>query len=344
MTSPSAIHQHPPQAGAAGPAISVNRLTKRYGEINAVAGVTFAVRPGEIFSYLGRNGSGKTTTVRMLTTLTRPTSGSATVAGIDIARPRDVRRRIGVTLQEAALDATMTARRHLSLVAGLWGMPRSAANGRTADLLERFGLTEAADRKIATFSGGMQRRLDIATSLISRPAVLFLDEPTTGLDPQSRRALWSEIRELRADGVTVFLTTQYLEEADELADRLAIIDRGRIIAEGTPAELKAAHGRTVITVGHRGTLEQLTMALDGVPTAPRVEADGEGRATITLADGDDSRSVLAVLDLLRRRGPELLHLEVASTSLEDAFLRLTGTSISVDAEPGASRPAVAVAT
>jgi ABC-2 type transport system ATP-binding protein len=247
------------------PAITAHELTKQYGDVAALHGVTFEVGAGAIFGYLGRNGSGKTTTVRILTTLTRPTSGTATVAGVRIDRAREVRRRIGVTLQDAALDPSMTGADHLRLVAGLWGLRRTEAAGRTDELLELFGLVDAADRRIATYSGGMQRRLDIATALVRRPSVLFLDEPTTGLDVQSRRALWAEIRRLRADGVTIFLTTQYLEEADELADRIAIVDAGRIVAEGTPAELKALHGGAPIEqpVVPVPSLEEVFLSLTG---------------------------------------------------------------------------------
>jgi daunorubicin resistance ABC transporter ATP-binding subunit len=311
-------------------AITTDELSKSYGEDVAVAGVTFHVAKGEIFAYLGRNGSGKTTTVRMLTTLTRPTGGSATVAGVDIRRPRELRRLIGVTLQEAALDPAMTAIEHLNLIAGLWGMSRAEAKRQAHASLGTFGLTEHADRKIGTFSGGMQRRLDISTALLGRPRVLFLDEPTTGLDPQSRRALWTEMRRLRDDGVTIFLTTQYLEEADELADRIAIVDRGAIIAEGTAAELKAAHGQTTIAVEHTGILEQLLHSLEGAAPDIAVEASGANRADVILAPAADGTELLAVLGRLRRHGPDIRHLSVRKTSLEDVFLSLTGTSIVID--------------
>jgi ABC-2 type transport system ATP-binding protein len=227
----------PPSADAS---IEAEQLVKRYGDTVAVAGVSFAVAPGEIFGYLGRNGSGKTTTVRMLTTLTRPSSGRGQVAGINIADARRVREHIGVTMQEAALDEAMTAAEHLRFVAGLSGAGRRAA--RAGELVELVGLADVAGKRIGSYSGGMKRRLDIASALVNRPSVLFLDEPTTGLDPQSRRALWDEIRSLQATGVTVFLTTQYIEEADQLAHRIAIVDTGIVIAEGTPRELKAATG------------------------------------------------------------------------------------------------------
>ena len=317
---------------AASPAIQALGLTKTYGEVSAVAGVTFEIVEGEVFAYLGRNGSGKTTTVRMLTTLTRPTSGSATVAGVDIARPLELRRRIGVTLQEAALDPTMTAIEHLRLVAGLWGMNRTEARGQADAALETFGLTAFGNRKIGSFSGGMQRRLDISTALLGRPRVLFLDEPTAGLDPQSRRALWSELRRLRDTGVTIFLTTQYLEEADELADHIAIVDEGSIIAEGTSASLKAHHGRTIITVEHSGTADELRSSLDGTVEGADINDTGSNRAEISLASAIEGSALLDLLDRLRLRGPHIRHLSVQETSLEDVFLHLTGTSIDIGAD------------
>jgi ABC-2 type transport system ATP-binding protein len=313
------------------PTIATRDLAKHFGDVAALRGVTFDVREGEVFGYLGRNGSGKTTTVRILTTLTRPTSGTAAVAGIDISRPHEVRQRIGVTLQEAALDPTMTGGDHLRLIAGLWGMRRDAVATRANELLELFGLVDAADRRIATYSGGMQRRLDIATALIARPRVLFLDEPTTGLDVQSRRALWSEIRGLRDNGVTVFLTTQYLEEADELADRIAIIDEGRIVADGTTAELKSTHGRTTIDIAHEGTLDSVAAALNGTALVA-VSAASPQRATITVDTANGGEGVLSVLARLRDHGPAIGRLSVSETSLEDVFLRLTGSSIVVSSD------------
>jgi ABC-2 type transport system ATP-binding protein len=315
----------PPAAEAS---IEAELLVKRYGETMAVAGVSFVVGRGEIFGYLGRNGSGKTTTVRMLTTLTRPSSGMARVAGVDIADARRVRQHIGVTMQEAALDDAMTGAEHLCFVAGLSGATRGAARARAEALLELLGLADVAGRRIGTYSGGMKRRLDIASALVGQPSVLFLDEPTTGLDPQSRRAVWDEIRSLRATGVTVFLTTQYIEEADQLADRIAIVDAGAIIAEGTPRELKAAHGRTTISFDHDGTVAELRESLDGLD----VELDGGGRTVVSLdtaISGDDV--TLRVLDRLRAAGVSLTHLAVSETSLEGVFVRLTGTSITTPA-------------
>src|SRR5438045_4037274 len=214
----------------------------------AVDGIDLQVAPGEIYGFLGPNGAGKSTTVLMLTTLLPPTAGTARVAGYDVVHEGpEVRATIGAALQEAALDGLLTGREHLRLQATLQGLPRAERPARADELLERVGLMEAADRKVRGYSGGMKRRLDLALALVHRPRVLFLDEPTTGLDPQSRAALWTEVGRLaREEGVTVFLTTQYLEEADVLADRVGIIDHGRIVAEGTPAELKAQVGRPTV--------------------------------------------------------------------------------------------------
>src|SRR4051794_29581881 len=228
------------------PAIEVLELVRQFKNgPRAVDGIDLAVAPGEIYGFLGPNGAGKSTTVHMLTTLLPPTAGSARVAGFDVVRQGpQVRQRIGAALQEAALDPLLTGREHLRLQATLQALPRAQRRPRADELLHRVGLTEAADRKVRGYSGGMKRRLDLALALVHRPRVLFLDEPTTGLDPQSRSALWAEVARLASDeGVTVFLTTQYLEEADVLADRVGIIDRGRIVAEGPPTALKEEVGR-----------------------------------------------------------------------------------------------------
>jgi ABC-2 type transport system ATP-binding protein len=231
-----------------GPAIEVEDLAKTYANgVEALRGVSFRVSPGEVLAYLGRNGQGKTTTVRILATLTAPTAGVARVAGHDVVRESHaVRSRIGVTMQAAALDPEMTGREHLEFVTGLWGRPPHEVRTIAADLLEAFSLVAAADRQIQTYSGGMKRRLDLAGALVNRPRVLFLDEPTTGLDAQSRRALWSRVRELREDGTAVLLTTQYLEEADALADRVAVIEAGRIVAADAPTALKRSTGAATL--------------------------------------------------------------------------------------------------
>jgi len=302
-------------------AIRTLDLSKSFGDRHAVRGVSFEVAPGEIFGYLGRNGSGKTTTVRMLTTLTRPTSGGAWVAGVDVARePAAVRRRIGVTMQDAALDPAMIGTEHLVLAGRLLGLSKPSAVARADELLELFGLSGDGSRRISTYSGGMQRRLDIATSLIGEPEILFLDEPTNGLDPQSRRALWAEIRRLRSNGVTIFLTTQYLEEADQLADRLAIIDEGTIIAEGSPAELKRRHGKREITVraGNAPTLER---ALGEYPVRQQ-----NGHVVIDVEPGVDLDPVLAKI---RGAVGTLEGVSIADVDLEDVFVRLTGLDIAI---------------
>jgi ABC-2 type transport system ATP-binding protein len=236
--------QAPPARGGATAAVQADGLVKHYGSgngvIEAVRGVDLRVESGEVFGFLGPNGAGKSTTVRMLTTLLSITSGTATVAGIDVAREPDaVRHRIGVALQEAGLDDRQSGRELLVLQARLFGLSAAEATARAAELLELVELEDAADRRIKGYSGGMKRRLDLASALVHRPEVLFLDEPTTGLDPASRLTVWDELRRINERGTTVFLTTQYLEEADQLCDRLAIIDDGRIVREGTPARLKA---------------------------------------------------------------------------------------------------------
>lgn len=315
--------------------IEASGLAKTYGEVAAVAGVSFSVAPGEIFAYLGRNGSGKTTTVRMLTTLTRPSSGQASVAGFDVAGdPAEVKRRIGVTMQDAALDPQMSATEHLEFIGGILGHNRQVAARRSDEMLEVFGLTEAASRPIGTYSGGMKRRLDIATALLGKPEVLFLDEPTTGLDPQSRRAMWDEITRLKDQGVTVFLTTQYLEEADILADHLAIIDKGQIIAQGTPTSLKAEHGRKRVSFDLVSSNTELVDHLRTQPgfeiTANHNTVHAEAASTVTDAE------LLAAIAGFSGRGARLDGLEITGTTLEDVFLRLTGTSINETNEPVAS--------
>jgi len=309
-------------------AIEAKEITKLYrGGVQALDGVSFRVGWGEIFGYLGRNGSGKTTTARILTTLTSPTSGAAAVAGHDVVgEPAAVRLSVGVTMQEAALDNLMTGREHLDLVGGLWGLSSKEARRRADELLEKFGLAGAAKRLISTYSGGMRRRLDIATALISRPRILFLDEPTTGLDPQSRRALWNEIKALRADGATVFLTTQYLEEADVLADTVAVINDGKIVACGSPAELKSTIGRT--TVGLRmPDLAQVSELRRVVGETPLEVAD-DGWVRIELAgNGTASRVVLDLLARLREETLSVEGLSVSEPSLEDVFVRLTGEGL-----------------
>jgi ABC-2 type transport system ATP-binding protein len=291
----------------------------------AVDGIDLAVAPGEIYGFLGPNGAGKSTTVHMLTTLLPPTSGTARVAGYDVVREgSQVRRHIGAALQEAALDPLLTGREHVRLQASLQALPRAERSQRADELLARVGLSNAADRKVRGYSGGMKRRLDLALALVHRPEILFLDEPTTGLDVQSRSALWAEVGRLaRDDGVTVFLTTQYLEEADVLADRVGIIDHGRIVAEGKPEALKAQVGRPTIEAipADEGDLER---------TAVILERFGE---LVTSTKGvavrlDDGAAGLAeIVRALDAEGLRSEHLQLHQPSLDDVFLAKTGRSL-----------------
>ena len=319
-------------AEAGGPAIEVAELTKRYepAGVDALAGVSFEVGRGEIFGLLGRNGAGKSTAVRILTTLLRPTGGRAHVLGMDVTtEAAAVRRALGVALQEASLDELMTGREHLVLAARLVGLAPKEAGERAAELLETFGLSGAADRISARYSGGMRRRLDVAMALIRDPEVLFLDEPTTGLDPQSRRALWELIRAQQQQGTTVFLTTQYLAEADELAERVAIVHGGRIAAIGAPAELKERYGATTVRLRVAGG--EAEAAVRGVAGPEAVTTEADGRLALTVSGGD--AAVPALVGRLMTLGPAIVRLEVLSPTLEDVFVTLTGSDLEVGAGP-----------
>jgi ABC-2 type transport system ATP-binding protein len=296
------------------------------GGVRAVAGIDLVVQPGEIYGFLGPNGAGKSTTVHMLTTLLPPTSGTGRVAGYDIVRegPK-VRAAIGAALQEAALDPLLSGREHLRLQMALHGLPRSTRKRRAQELLERVGLTLAADRKVNGYSGGMKRRLDLALALVHSPQVLFLDEPTTGLDPQSRSALWQEVGRLaREDGVTVFLTTQYLEEADVLADHVGIIDHGRIVAEGTPASLKAEIGRP--------TVEVVPADREDRPAFARV-LTGFGELThaspksVSVRLDQDEYELADVVRALDAENLHVANLQLHAPSLDDVFLAKTGRTL-----------------
>ena len=304
-------------------AICVEGLVKRFGATTALDGVDLVARPGAVLGLLGPNGSGKTTTVRVLATLLRPDAGRATVLGHDVvADAPAVRRRIGLTGQYAAVDEALTGTDNLVLVARLLDVPRRAAKARAAELINQFGLTEAAGRRVRTYSGGMRRRLDLAVSLIGRPDVLFLDEPTTGLDPRHRNEVWDHVRGLAADGVTVLLTTQYLEEADQLADDLVVIDRGRVIAGGTPASLKAELGGQALHVRplRPADLPAVTALVAGlVSGAPAVDAAGE--LTVT---APDPGVLVHVADRLDAAGLPVAELGLRLPSLDDVFLTLTG--------------------
>jgi ABC-2 type transport system ATP-binding protein len=316
--------------------IHVEGLVREFKEVTAVAGVDLEVQPGEIYGFLGPNGAGKSTTVLMLTTLLPPTSGYATVGGYDIAKQgAQVRGVIGAALQEAALDPLMTGREHLRLQATLQGIARSERTTRAQQLLERVGLTEAADRRVGGYSGGMKRRLDLALALVHGPRILFLDEPTTGLDPQSRTALWEEVARLaRDEGITVFLTTQYLEEADVLADRVGIIDRGTIVAEGTPAELKAEVGRPSVEVVpvDPGDADRAHEALRAFGECGR--NGGGGNVTVSLPDGD--AQLADVVRALDQADVHLASLTLHAPTLDDVFLAKTGRKLEGSGEPSGS--------
>jgi ABC-2 type transport system ATP-binding protein len=305
-------------------AIDVRGLEREYKSgLKAVRGIDLAVEPGEVYGFLGPNGAGKTTTVRMLVTLLRPTGGSATVAGFDVARePAKVRRRIGVALQEAALDLLMTGRELMELQATLHGIPTREVAGRADDLIGRVGLSQAAERRVGTYSGGMRRRLDLAMALIHAPEVLFLDEPTTGLDPTSRTTLWNEVRRLKADGTTVFLTTQYLEEADQLADRVGIIADGLIVAEGSPAALKADVGLPHLDVRFSDCTD-LARARELLGGFGKLREAPEG-VDVSVAVAKGAAEIAPVVRVLDEAGFTVAALDLVEPSLDDVFAEKTG--------------------
>lgn len=297
----------------------------RRSTVEAVAGVDLVVRTGEIFGFLGPNGAGKTTTLRMLATLLPPTAGEAAVAGCDLLRdPARVRERIGYVAQSGGTDPGMTGRGELVLQGRLFGLSRAESERRTAEMLRAFELEDAGDRMVKTYSGGMRRRLDIAIGMIHRPALLFLDEPTTGLDPQARARLWDEIRKLRDSGTTVFLTTHYLEEADALCERVAIIDHGRIVAEGTPDELKRQFSGDVITLGVRGAPERVLSLVAEQPYVREATTD-DGRVRLYVDQGE--AAVPQILRLLDAAGLATETIALSRPSLDDVFLRKTGRSL-----------------
>jgi ABC-2 type transport system ATP-binding protein len=317
--------------------IEAEGLVKRYGTTTALSGVSFSVPSGTVLGLLGPNGAGKTTAVRILTTLARPDGGRAAVAGVDVvAHPGEVRRRIGVAAQDATLDALLTGRQNLVLVGELSGMGRSETRARAEELLAAFDLTGAAGRVVKGYSGGMRRRLDLAASLMTRPPVLFLDEPTTGLDPTSRSKVWDAVRQLVAEGVTVLLTTQYLEEADALADNIVVVDRGRVIADGTPEELKAASrgARVELTLAapHPGAAAALAPLVSGP-----VEVSDDGRR---LQAGVDPAPGLAtaLVRALDTAGVLVDDVEVRRPSLDDVFFSLTGDHLAPEDDQHDGRP------
>jgi ABC-2 type transport system ATP-binding protein len=306
-------------------AIVVSELRKTYaGGTVALDGVSFAVEPGEVFALLGPNGAGKSTTVRILATLSTASGGTASVDGIDVAaRPREVRRRIGYVAQASGVDLTATGRENLTLQGQLYRQTGAALRARVEELLGLFGLTAAADRPANTWSGGMKRRLDLAMGLVHRPAVLFLDEPTTGLDPESRAVMWEEVRELARQGLTLLLTTHYLEEADQLAQRLAILDRGRVVAEGTPDALKARlrGDRVSVELADRGQLAAAGELLGGLEEVSRVIEDGDTLYAQVAHSPSALPSLLAALD---RGGLAVAQVALSRPSLDDVYLHATG--------------------
>ncbi|PYC70008.1 ABC transporter [Micromonospora arborensis] len=304
-----------------------SRAGRETKTVDAVRGVNLEVAEGEIFGFLGPNGAGKTTTLRMLATLIEPDGGDATIAGADLRKdPAEVRRRIGYVPQGGSTWDESTAREELVLHARMYGIGKADAQRRAARALDAFQLTEYADRKCKTYSGGQRRRVEIALGIIHEPKIVFLDEPTTGLDPQSRAHMWDEIRRLRADGMTVFITTHYLDEADALCDRIAIMDNGELVAEGTPAELKREISGDVVLVGIDLTAtEQATKALDGEPYVNKLETADEGGLRLYVDDG--ATAIPQVLRRLDHAGLELRSIELHRPSLDDVFLTKTGRSL-----------------
>ena len=305
-------------------AIEAQGLVRNFGVVRAVDGVDLAVRKGEIYGFLGPNGAGKTTVIRMLVTLLAPTGGRAVVAGYDVMREADrVRSRIGVALQEAALDNKQTGRELLRLQGQLYGLGRREVSRRIEELSGLVDIGDAMDRLIGTYSGGMKRRLDLAAALIHYPDVLFLDEPTTGLDPISRARIWEEVRYINSNlGVTVFLTTQYLEEADALAERVGIIDQGRLATEGAPSELKRALGSDLIVARLEGDTGLAVEALSGIPSVSSIECHG---SEITIGASSGASVISAVALRLNESGLAVQELTLRTPTLDDVFLQVTGT-------------------
>lgn len=314
-------------AALAALAVEAEQLVKTFGDNRAVDGVTLNVRPGTIYGVLGPNGAGKTTTIQMLATLLRPDGGYARIFGHDVARePHIVRQLIGVTGQYATVDESLTATENLIIFSRLLGLSRTESKQRAAELLEEFSLTEAAKRPLKNFSGGMRRRLDLAASLIAQPPLLFLDEPTTGLDPRTRNQMWETIRRLVKSGSTILLTTQYLQEADELADRVAVIDRGKVVAEGTVDELKMSIGNSSLQLSVRepqqiAKAREIVATVLGGPTSVTPEG---GRITAAMTDAD---RVTDLLIALRTAGIPLAEMSVQKPTLDEVFLTITGHGV-----------------
>ncbi|GGJ62043.1 ABC-2 type transport system ATP-binding protein [Anoxybacillus voinovskiensis] len=308
-------------------AIEAKGLVKIFGDNRAVDGVDLQVRAGTIYGVLGPNGAGKTTTVKMLATLLRPDGGSARIFGYDVAKePQIVRQLIGVTGQYASVDESLTALENLIIFSRLLGLSRTEARRKAMELLEEFGLTEAAKRPLKHFSGGMRRRLDLAASLIAQPPLIFLDEPTTGLDPRTRNQMWDTIRRLVNMGSTVLLTTQYLQEADELADRIAVIDRGRVVAEGTADELKTSIGNSSLQlkIDNPQHVEMARQTVERVLSARANVSSDTGKITAPMADAD---KVTDLLIALREANIQLAELSVQKPTLDEVFLAITGHGV-----------------
>ena len=325
MTTP-----HPAaRANTSAPAIEAEKLVKKFGDFTAVDGISFTVPTGSVLGLLGPNGSGKTTTIRMMTTLSPPTSGTARVAGYDIQRqPAEVRKAMGLTAQAATVDELLTGRENLRLIGDLYGLPKKQVKARADELLEKFSLTDAAAKVAKSYSGGMRRRLDLAASLVAAPPVLFLDEPTTGLDPRSRNELWDVLRDLVREGTTLLLTTQYLDEADQLADNVIVIDHGKVIAEGTPLQLKDRSGAAslVITVSRPDDVDAAAQVLEGRIEEFHVDHDSR-RIT---APSEGVSALAGIASAFTEAGIELDDIGLQRPSLDDVFLSLTGRR----AEPG----------
>ncbi len=312
------------------PAVRAEGLVKTFGANRAVDGVDLVVEAGTVYGVLGPNGAGKTTTISMLTTLLRPDGGRAEIFGHDVARePHVVRQLIGLTGQFASVDEKLSATENLMIFGRLLGLSRGDARRKASELLEEFGLTEAASRPLAKFSGGMRRRLDLAASLIAQPPLIFLDEPTTGLDPRTRGQMWDTIRRLVASGSTVVLTTQYLDEADQLADRIAVIDRGRVVAEGTALELKASVGQAslVLRLQPGSDLDAARATVRRVLDATAIVSPEAARLTVPMSDPD---RVTDLLVAFREEGLHLSEFSVQQPTLDEVFLTLTGTGVPTD--------------